>query len=604
MADLFSGLRDLDRTRRESDAELLRRILVHVRPYRGVVLLVAAVIVVSSVWETALPLLITHGIDHLHSTATSSSTLAGLVALILVGVLLAWLCNWVRQRQIGRLIGAVVLQLQRQTFAAVLRQDMSFFDRRPSGQIASYITADTQAFASVVTLGVNFLGQLVLVALVAVVLVCVHPSLAAVVLGISILLVAAALMFRNLGRTTTRHARRILATVNALVQESIRAIAIAKNFRQEERVYDRFRRVNTQLYDVSLRQGLVFASIHPMLNILTGLGLCLILYEGGRTVLSGETTAGQWFLAMQILGVLWLPLMEIASFWSQFQLGLAAAERVFDLLEQPPRVVQIGAVVPPRLAGHIEFKAIRFGYGGQSEVFRDFHLDIAGGEKVGLVGHTGSGKTSLTRLLARFYEFAEGEVLVDGHDIRSFDLAAYRRQIGLVPQHPTLFHGTILENIRYVRPGATESEVAAIASRIGSGRWLDAFPDGLATSVGESGWSLSMGQRQLVALARVLLLDPAIVILDEATASVDPLTEREIYESLKLVLEDRTAVVIAHRLSTVRELDRIVALRQGNIIEQGTHDELLARGGYYAELYETFYRHQETDYEALPVTGR
>ncbi|AFE11058.1 ABC transporter related protein [Corallococcus coralloides DSM 2259] len=596
MGDLLSGLRDLGHTRRRSDGELLRRILVHFKPHRRAVLAVAGAIVLGAMVETALPLLLARGVDWLQTAATPSKLL-GLVGFILLATVTSWACHYVRQRETARIVGNVVLRLQQQAFAAVLRQDMSFFDTRKSGQIASYVTADTQAFASVITLGVNFLGQLVLVALVAAVLVHVHPALALAALGMSVLLIIAALGFRKLGRATTRQARSILATVNALVQESIRAILIAKNFRREERVYERFQQSNAQLYTVSLRQGFVFASIMPILNVLTGMGLGLVIYVGSRAVLSGDATAGQWFLATQLLGVLWLPLTEVASFWSQFQLGLAAAERVFDLLEQQPRVVQRGDRLPPRFTGRIEFKNVRFGYGSQADVFQGLDLVVSAGEKVGLVGHTGSGKTSLTRLLARFYEFSEGEVLVDGHDVREFELGAYRRQLGIVPQHPMLLNGTILDNIRYVRPEATEQEVAAITASIGAGQWMAAFPDGLATAVGENGRNLSLGQRQLVALARVLLLDPAIVILDEATASVDPLTEVQIHESLRSVLAGRTAVVIAHRLSTVRGLDRIVALRQGHIIEQGTHDGLLAQGGYYAELYEKFYRHQEVHYE-------
>jgi ATP-binding cassette, subfamily B, bacterial len=232
-------------------------------------------------------------------------------------------------------------------------------------------------------------------------------------------------------------------------------------------------------------------------------------------------------------------------------------------------------------------------------VLRQFNLTIPAGETVAFVGHTGAGKSSLGKLVARFYEFQDGALLIDGRDIRSFDLASYRQRLGIVPQTPFLFSGTVADNIRYARQDATDAEVRAVATRIGGGDWLDALEDGLETDVGEEGRGISMGQRQLVALARVLIQEPAIIVLDEATASVDPLTEAQIQEGLDVLLRDRTAIVIAHRLSTIKAADRIVVLRKGEIIEEGTHDALMARGGHYAELYNTYFRHQSPDY--VPV---
>ena len=230
-------------------------------------------------------------------------------------------------------------------------------------------------------------------------------------------------------------------------------------------------------------------------------------------------------------------------------------------------------------------------------MLQGFDMTIPVGETVALVGHTGAGKSSLSKLVARFYEFQGGQLLIDGQDIRSFDLQSYRRYLGIVQQTPFLFGGTVRDNIRYGKPDASDDEVIKVAQRIGGGDWLEALPNGLETDVGEAGKGISMGQRQLVALARVLLQDPRILILDEATASVDPLTEAQIQEGLELVLRDRTAIVIAHRLSTIRTADRIVVLKQGEIIEEGTHEGLLEQGGHYAELYTTYFRHQSPDYE-------
>jgi ABC-type multidrug transport system fused ATPase/permease subunit len=320
------------------------------------------------------------------------------------------------------------------------------------------------------------------------------------------------------------------------------------------------------------------------------------VYVGGPIVWGGTLTPGAWYLFIQGIRLFWFPLTSIASFWSQFQIGLAAAERVFALLDAEPRVVQTGHEQLATVRGEIAFEKLDFSYNPGTPVLEDFSLTIRAGETLALVGHTGSGKSSIAKLIARFYEFQSGRLAIDGHDLRSLDLGAYRARLGIVTQSPFLFDGTVLENIRYGRPAASDDEVRQAAAHVGGGDWIDGLTQGLATEVGERGSNLSMGQRQLIALARVLLQNPSIFILDEATASVDPLTEALIQEGLEVVLEHRTSIVIAHRLSTVKNADRIIVLRQGRIIEEGTHDGLLASGGHYAELYNTYFRHQSLAY--------
>jgi len=478
----------------------------------------------------------------------------------------------------------------------VLARDMSFYDEYSSGKIVSRVTSDTQDFSNVVTLTLNLMSQVLIVTIVVGLLVFINPQLALITLAIAPIVVLVALAFRRIARSTTTQARRVLAEVNANVQESITGISIAKNFRQEQRIYNEFKPVNRQTYRLSLRQGLTFSSIFPILGTIAGIGTALVVYSGGVRVITGTMSAGNLYLFIESINLFWFPLISIASFWSQFQLGLAASERVFALIDAEPRVVQMADQLAPRLQGRIEFRNLDFRYTANEKVLEDFNLTIQAGETLALVGHTGAGKSSLGKLVARFYEFQEGQLLIDDQDIRSFNLDSYRGQLGIIPQTPFLFTGTVADNIRYGKPAATDEEVVNVASRVGGGDWLEALPQGLETPVGEEGKGISMGQRQLVALARVLLQNPAVLILDEATASVDPLTEAQIQEGLDVVLQYRTAIVIAHRLSTIKSADRIIVLRKGQIIEEGNHAALMARGGHYAELYDTYFRHQSLEY--------
>jgi ABC-type multidrug transport system fused ATPase/permease subunit len=441
------------------------------------------------------------------------------------------------------------------------------------------------------------MSQLLQVLIIVGLLFYINVRLALIVLTIAPFIILAALAFRRIARVTTRQARRVLAQVNANIQESITGISVAKTFRQENTIYQEFQEVNKQSYELSWRQGLVFSGIFPVLGTIAGVGTALIIYFGGRSVITGSVSAGEWFLFVEAINLFWFPLTSIASFWSQFQLGLSASERVFALIDAEARVEQTDSQAMPNILGKIDFKNLNFRYTSQEQVLLDFNLSIPARQTIALVGHTGAGKSSLGKLVARFYEFQAGDLLIDGKNIRSFDLSSYRKHLGIVQQTPFLFGGSVRDNIRYGKPEASDEEVIKVAHSIGGGDWLESLPQGLDSDVGEAGKGISMGQRQLVALSRVLLQNPSILILDEATASVDPLTEAQIQEGLELVLRDRTAIVIAHRLSTIKTADRIIVLKQGKIIEEGTHEGLLLKSGHYAELYNTYFRHQSPDYD-------
>ena len=509
----------------------------------------------------------------------------------------AWVFNYVRQMNSARVIGDVVLKLREDVFDATMGHDLSFYDEHPSGKIVSRITSDTQDFATVATLVMDLLSQALLVVILAAWLCTINLWLTLLLLGMSPIAAAIALSFRKIARQVTRQAKRVRAKINAQIQESISGIMVAKSFRQEHAIYATFDANNRQAYRVGLQRGLTLNTIFPVMGLASGLGVAALVYAGGLATWGGTVSPGNWYLFMQAVGFFWWPLMNLSSFWSQFQDGLSASERVFALIDAAPKVVQTAAEPVERLEGRIEFRDFTFSYTAAEVVLPDFGLAIHPGETVALVGHTGAGKTSVARLIARFYEFQGGQLLIDDRDIRRLNLGQYRRHIGLVPQEPFLFSGSVRDNVRYGRPEATDEQVRWAARSISGGEWLADLPDGLDTDVGERGARLSMGQRQLVALARVLLKDPVIFILDEATASVDPFTEMQIQEGLETIMRDRTAIVIAHRLSTIKHADRIIVMEHGRIIEEGDHDGLMARGGHYAALYDTYFRHQSPDYK-------
>jgi ATP-binding cassette, subfamily B, bacterial len=405
-----------------------------------------------------------------------------------------------------------------------------------------------------------------------------------------------ALSFRRLARRVTQQGARAMGEVNKAIQEAVTGISVAKNFRQEGAIYEEFRAINDQSYAINLKRGFVLATIFPTLNGMSGIATALLLYFGGRAAVTGLITISAWYLFMASVDRFWFPVINISAFWSQFQAGLSAAERVFALIDAEPAVVQVDDRRVPSLRGEITFKDVSFAYKTGEQVLEGFSLHIPAGQSVAFVGHTGAGKSSIIKLIARFYEFQSGAICIDGHDIRQFDLEDFRAHLGIVSQIPFLFAGTVAENIRFGRPSATDEEILAMAQRIGNGEWLETLPDGLASEVGERGSRLSMGQRQLVALTRVLVQEPNIFVLDEATASVDPFTESQIQQALELIMGNTTAIIIAHRLSTVRSADRIIVLQQGRIIEEGSHESLLEAGGHYAELYDTYFRHQSLDY--------
>jgi ATP-binding cassette subfamily B protein len=600
----FSGLEFEGYDRQYTDRQLIQRVAEYFRPYSRKIIIISTMLVVIAIASAALPVLVGRGIDLMGADLNPATTTLLIAAVLATGVI-TWGANWVRRRLSAQAIGDVILNLQSNAFQAASAHDLSFYDQYASGRILSRITTDTQDFAQVAVIVTDLVTQMVQTILLAVVLVLTEWRLALLLFAILPVIFIVALSFRRMARRVTSRGMRGMANVNTAIKETVSGISIAKNFRQEAAIYGEFDNANNQSYQANIQRGFVLSLVFPTLNALNAFGWALLVYTGGLTVVQGLVSAGSWYLFMLSLDKFWFPVLNLSAFWAQIQSGLAASERIFALIDAEPAVIQLAEDPPPPLKGEICFERVNFSYIADEQILADFDLHIQAGENLALVGHTGAGKSSIAKLIARFYEFQDGRIMVDGHDIRTFNLQAYRQRLGIVSQVPFLFSGTVAENIRYAVPDASDTEILQLARQIGEGEWLETLPDGLDTQVGERGNLLSMGQRQLVSLLRVLVQRPAIFILDEATASIDPFTEWQIQQALHLILAETTSILIAHRLSTVKAADRIVVLEKGKIIEEGNHNNLLTQKGHYADLYNTYFRHQSLAYveQARSLSG-
>jgi ATP-binding cassette subfamily B protein len=592
----FSGLDSEGYDRQYQDRELVRRMMVYFKPHRDRLVVIIIFLFLIALASSATPIIVSRGINAMTQDITWVQILLICGAVLAIGIF-TWTANWLRRRLTVRVVGDTVLNLRTEAFKAAASHDLSFYDEYASGKIVSRITSDTQEFGQMVVLVTDVFSQIAQSIILGIVLVSIDWKLALALFAFLPVVFIAAISFRRLARRATRSGMRAMANVNATIKETVSGIAIAKNFRQEAAIFAEFEHANTQSYQVNLRRGLVLSLVFPTLNALGGVAMAGLVYLGGLSVVNGVIAIGAWFLFLQSLDRFFFPILNLSAFWAQIQAGLSASERAFALIDAEPDVKQIAHNSVPLLKGDVQFSQVEFRYSNNDPVLSGFNLHIHPGETVALVGHTGAGKSTIVKLIARFYEFQGGQISIDGQDIRSFNLEEYRSQLGIVSQAPFLFSGTVAENICYACPSdATKAEIADLAAHIGDGSWLDSLSMGLDTEVGERGSLLSMGQRQLVSLMRVLVQRPAIFILDEATASVDPFTEWQIQQALNMILANTTSILIAHRLSTVKSADRIIVLDSGNIIEEGTHERLLDQSGHYATLYNTYFRHQSLAY--------
>ena len=619
MGFIMGGLDKSDYDRNYSDLTLLKRIGSYFKPYKKNMLIIVIALVVGSFASTLIPLAISGFLNEIEKAFSSNtvdplnSLIIGLILLIISFYLINFLGNMVQQIVTAKTVSSAVVDLRKDVFDAILNRDMAFLNEQPTGRLVSRIQNDTNDFGQTITLTASLMAQVLVVVFLLAFLFDKSIKLTILLLLFAPIVISTALMFRKIAREISLKSQRVLAKVNAMIQETFSGIYIAKAFRAEAAVYQEFVELNETSYKVNLKRGIVFNSIFPILAILSGIGTAVLIYFGALDVIGNSTAplaflidwipgtelnVGDWFLFFQGLIIFFFPLISIASFWSQFQQGLAASERVFSLIDAENTIIQYDSKPLENPKGKIEFRNVTFAYKEGQNVLENFNLIIQPGEKIAIVGHTGAGKSTLVKLITRSYEFQRGQILIDDQDIRSLDLDDYRKKLAVITQEVFLWNASVKENLLYGSHHISNAEekMKQILEKIGIMDWIDRLPEGLDTNVGERGSKLSMGQRQLIAFARILLVDPVILIMDEATSSVDPLTEVLIQRATNLILEGRTSIIVAHRLSTVRHADRIIVMKKGKIIETGSHEELLAKGGHYAELYDTYFRHQSLAY--------
>ncbi len=568
------------------DSRLVKRLMVYVAVYKREFVISLLLIVVTSVMSVGTPWMIQRAIDD-GIRAGNVGTLRFWTFLFMAAIALEWVASRARLTVMAYAGTRIVTDIRSQLFRHLHTLSIGFFNDYSVGRLMSRLISDVSVMQDFVTWSITGLARSVFILLgIIVAMLFLNWQLALVTFAVMPAMVALTNYFRRYVREAYRAARQRLSLINGFLNESITGIRVTKSFSREQANSSHFEDLNRSFFDANVRTTQLAAFFFPGVDFIGSLATALVVGLGGWLILGDQLTAG--VLAAFVIWVerFFDPIRELSRRYYTFQAAMAASERLFALLDTEPDLKDAPhAFTLPPIAGRVDLENVRFHYKEDEPVLQDVTITAEPGERVALVGETGAGKSTVIRLIARFFDVTGGAVLIDGHDVRDVTQASLRAQLGIVLQDSFLFDGTIRENIRYGRLDATNAEVEAATVAVGADEFIRKLPDGYDSQVGENGVNLSVGQRQIVSFARALLADPRILILDEATSSIDTTTERQIQAGLERLLKGRTSFVIAHRLNTIVNSDKIVVLDQGQVLEEGSHEELLARQGRYHQLY-------------------
>jgi ATP-binding cassette subfamily B protein len=586
------------------DRRLMGRLLTYLRPYRLAVAVAFLLILGLSGLKLVGPYLTKIAIDDHIATGDMGglTRVAGLYVLALLGQLVLSYYQVLVMNLTGQ---RVMFDMRRQIFGHLQELPPAFFDRNPVGRLVTRVTSDVDALNELFTAGVvSIFGDVFMLLGITFVLLALNWKLALVSFAVIPLLFVVTLVFKIRVRETYRRVRTRIARINAFLQENITGMRIVQLFGQERRKLSQFQALNREHMAANIDSIFYYALFYPAVELLGAVAIALILWYGGGQILAGSLTLGALVAFVQYSEKFFRPISDLTEKFNILQGAMASSERIFKLVDTEVAIAGPARPVrPERVRGAIRLDRVWFAYQDQEWVLKDIDLGIEPGERVAVVGHTGAGKTTLTSLLLRFYDVQKGGVLLDGVDVRQWDLQDLRRQFAVVLQDVYLFSGTVASNIRLGDQTVSDGAVAEAAARVNLDRFIRELPRGYQEEVGERGTTLSAGQRQLVSFARALVRDPRVLVLDEATSSVDTDTEVLIRQAMDELLAGRTSIVIAHRLSTIQSADRIVVLHKGRVREVGAHQELLAARGIYYRLYQLQYRDQEIEVAAAAGIG-
>ncbi len=575
-----------------TEREIVNRIIPFLFNHKRYLTFVIAFSLASAVVSITIPIIMAIGFEELFKDIRNLQIIIFSTSGYLIFLVLEWILTYISQVNSQKLQAHVTYDLRKELYSQINKHEIAFFDQNKTGKIMARVSGDTFQLGGVLTTLVD-LGSVILRAvLILGTMIVIEWRLTIISLTIFPILFGSIYLFRKVFRRYSMLQRRAEATLNAFVEEQVSGIQITKSFGQEHNVLENFEKLQVEKVSVNVKQATLFRIVGPLFDFIAAIGLVILLIGGGNAILIGLMTPALLYLFLSYLRRLFQPLIALSTFYATLQGGFAAGERIFSLMDVPISM-NPGELPSPDLIGEIEFQNITFGYNKNAPILTNFNLHIPAGQTLAVVGKTGAGKTTIASLLARFYEYDSGEIVLDNkYCLKDIDADSLRNKLGYVLQEPFLFSGTIRENLLLGSPNATEDEINWALAAVNADTFIQLLPDELDTPIRERGRGLSQGQRQLLALARILLKDPRILLLDEATASVDAFTEYMIQKALKTVFSGRTTIVIAHRLSTILNSDRIIVLDSGKIVDEGTHDELIKRSSPYRDLYFTYYAHQ------------